>query len=159
MVVEGSGSIKRTYHYTIDKEGVLYFDGTPVDDPWTVGFFLRNLEVDDEGRFVVVCDDELCYLEAEDTPYVVRSVTVKEGEDGVVRRVTLHFGGSYSERLDPSTLYVGGGNVLYCRVRGGRFAARFTRKAYYQLTPYVGYDEAEGFFFLSVGDRRHRIRL
>ena len=32
-----------------------------------------------------------------------------------------------SEPLDPATLEVGSDNVLYCRVKGGEFRARFLR--------------------------------
>jgi hypothetical protein len=142
----------------MDKDGVLYFNGTPIDDPWTLGFFHRNLRVDEDGRFVAICDGEYCYLSVEDAPYVVTDVVAVAGDKGAIERFDLIFGGgSYRERLDPSTLMVGEGNVLYCRVRRGRFVARFSRRAYYELAKYVEFDNEPKRFFLRVGDGKYFI--
>lgn len=142
----------------MDKDGVLYFNGTPIDDPWTLGFFHRNLQVDEEERFVAICDGEYCYLSVEDAPYVVTGVVPVVGDRGDVERFDLIFGGSsYRERLDPSTLMVGEDNVLYCRVRRGRFVARFGRRAYYELAKYVECDDDPKRFFLRVGGGKYII--
>jgi hypothetical protein len=49
--------------------------------------------------------------------------------------------------LDPATLEVGRDNVLYCRIRGARFSARFSRPAYYQLARFIEEDaDGTGFY-------------
>ncbi len=61
------------------------------------------------------------------------------------------------EPLDPETLEVGAQNVLYCRVKEGRFRARFLRPAYYHLSSRF---EAEGErFFVRIGPRRYPLRI
>ena len=60
------------------------------------------------------------------------------------------------EPLDPATLEVGDENVLYCRVKGGEFRARFLRTAYYHLAArYRGGGERVA---IVVGGRRYPIR-
>ena len=58
------------------------------------------------------------------------------------------------EELIPETLYLGEENVLYCRVKGGDFPARFNRAAYYQLAAHI---EEEGGFVLSINGRKFKI--
>jgi len=62
------------------------------------------------------------------------------------------------EPLDPSTLEVGEHNVLYTRVKGGEFRARFLRPAYYHLSPHFEMD-SDGTFYLRLRNERHRIKL
>jgi len=59
------------------------------------------------------------------------------------------------EPLDPATLSVGTGNVLYTRVKGGSTRARFLRPAYYQLAPAI--EEQGGRFLLTSGGARFEI--
>lgn len=149
----------RIHRYHVDREGALFFEGCRLNDPWTLRFFLRNMDVDEQGRYVVVCDGEYCYIEAEDTPYVVVDLDVKTSGSGSVEGIELLFAGSYKERLDPYTLFVDHGNIPYCMVRKGRFPARFNRKSYYHLASYVDFDESKGLFWITVGGRDFTIRM
>ena len=61
---------------------------------------------------------------------------------------------SRPEVLDLDTLSIGRGNILYCRVFGRRFSARFCRPAYYQLAQFVREDDTgQGFYIELNGDR------
>lgn len=111
-----------------------------------------------DGRYLVVCDGEHCYIEAEDVPYVVTDVNVLPHRAGGLDKVELLFGGGWKQTLDPATLVVGRNNVLYCSVRRGEFTARFSRKPYYTLSEYVETDGDEG-YYLSMGDVRHYIKF
>jgi uncharacterized protein len=62
------------------------------------------------------------------------------------------------ELLDPAGLEVGPDNVLYCRVKGGAFRARFLRTAYYHLSNSFFTDEGETFSLVDRG-RRYPIRF
>jgi hypothetical protein len=84
-------------------------------------------------------------IEVDDTPYVV--VGVDLGKDGIAR-IELNDHGI--EVLDPGTLRIGAGEVLYCRVKGGTERARFLRPAYYQLAPFISESRA-GRFVLRLG--------
>ena len=41
------------------------------------------------------------------------------------------------EALDPATLRLGAGDVPYCRIKGGKFEARFSRAAAWQLLQHM----------------------
>ncbi len=68
---------------------------------------------------------------------------------------TDHFVGDYREPLDPRTLEAER-DLLFCRVRGGLFRARFGRVALQQLAPFL-LDTGEGLALLVSG-ARHPVR-
>jgi hypothetical protein len=47
--------------------------------------------------------------------------------------------------------------VPYCRVRSGKFEARFSRGAYQLLSPFVRHEETKNRFFLSIDGKRHEL--
>jgi len=140
----------RAWHYFIDAEGHLSHEGSELDDPALLKFFMEKMERLPDGRFHVLCQGEDCYITAEDVPYVVQDVAVeKEG-------IRLRFPGGYEEALDPATLKVGQGNVLYCTIRKGAgappgaFRARFNRKSYLELARHVRYDPKKKSYFITL---------
>jgi len=66
-------------------------------------------------------------VEVEDAPFVV----VRFEADGEGWALSLSDGSR--EALDPATLTLRRGEVPYCRVKDGRFEARFSRAATWQL--------------------------
>jgi hypothetical protein len=76
-------------------------------------------------------------------------------EGGLLQDVELCFPGDYREPLDPRTLETTR-DLLFCRVRGGAFRARFGRVAVQQLAPFLS-DEGEGSALL-LGGVRHVVR-
>ena len=124
----------------IDKEGKWYHQGLPIINKNIYQHLNQCLVKDGEGRYLLVMNGEKCYLEVEDTPFVVQAARIDrppEGEPAVC--VTINDG--TIETLDLSTLRIGKDNVLYCRVKGGLFDARFTRAGYYQLAQFIEHDE------------------
>lgn len=136
----------------IDKEGQWTFNGAPIIREDIVSLLSEHLVQDPDGSFRVVWGNQSCRVTAEDTPFVVWSVTPLE-EAGQRVGVVLRLNDGSVELLDPTTLRIGRGNVPYCRVRGGRFRARFSRKAYYQLASMV--EETEGGFSLRLGNNKY----
>lgn len=142
----------------IDKEGVWYYQGAEMFRREFVNFFYQHLHRDAEGHYVIELPNDRCYVEVEDTAYFVKAVHTDNGHEGAS-------GGSLRimlcddtwENLNPETLYVGRGNVLYCEVRGGKFPARFSRAAYYQLAEHIDQDADNGTFFLRCQGRRYDI--
>ena len=145
----------REYHFQLDKEGHLWHDGTQVTDPTLLRIYLKGLVEEGSGVFTFRCAGEANRLHPEDTPYVVRDVDLVDAADGSLASVRLLFAAGYSETLDPASLRVGAENVLYARVRDGRFRARFTRTAYYRLAERV--ERRGGEFVLTVGARDYPI--
>ena len=139
------------WHYTIDTDGHLWHEGIEFDDPELLCFFMKNMEPLPDGRFRVVCQGEKCCLTAEDVPYVVRELKIS-------KTIGLIFPGGYKEALDPSTLFVGKKNVLYCKVRGGKFTARFNRTSYLELAKKVVFDPKKKSYDLVVDKKRYPIK-
>jgi hypothetical protein len=79
-------------------------------------------------------------------------VRIEREGDGLV--LTLVDGSR--EGLDPAVLTLRG-DVPYARVKDGRFAARFSRAAAWQLWQMVDYDESRDTATLTLAGHRHVI--
>src|SRR3972149_5248851 len=122
----------------------------PRGGPHLLGPGLRGgggLRVDAGGHYLQVGPTRVP-VAVEDAPFVVVRVEPEAG--GVV--ATL--GDLSREPLDVETLRLGESAVPYCRVKGGRFAARLSRAATYQLLRMMEPDEATGQATLVLGGRR-----
>lgn len=138
----------------IDKEGQWTYEGAPIVRQDVVALLSEHLVQGPDGSYWIFWRGQECKVEVEDTPFVVWAVSpVKEEGESVA--VLLHLNDGSVEVLDPTTLVVGASNVPYCKVRKGRFRARFSRKAYYQLARLI--EEADGSFFLKLGPRKYPI--
>ncbi len=124
------------------RDGRWYTDGEPIGNPRIAFLFSRCLRQTEDGRWQLAMGVERAFVTVEDTPWVVTGVE-REG-DGF--RLRLNDGSE--ERLDPASLAVGAGHVLYARVKNGP-RARFLRPAYYQLAPAI---EERGGRFVLVSD-------
>ena len=139
----------------IDKEGVWYYRGAHMFRKDILSIFFEHLRIDDCGKYYIALGDEISYLEVEDTAFVVCTVfrnCVGAGQD----ELSIALTDDSIERLEMESLEVGADNILYCRVKDGRFLARFSRKSYYQLAEYI--EEHEGKFFISLNNNRYFIR-
>ena len=132
-------------------DGRWYSDDEPINNGRIAKLFSRCLRQTDDGRWQIAMADERAFVEIHDTPWVVTGVG-GNGRDGF----TIRLNDDSEERLDPATLSVGAGNVLYTRVKAGRYPARFLRPAYYQLAPAIA--ERDGRFLLETAGGAHEIR-
>jgi hypothetical protein len=129
----------------LDREGNWFSDGEEITHPRTVQLFSRSLRKCPDGKYELSIGKENCPVEIEDTPYQVRQVDF--GSDGVT--VTLN--DESEEPLALESLEVGKNEVLYCRVKQKAHAARFLRKAYYQLAQRIDYNDRCGFHLRISG--------
>ena len=129
------------------KDGRWYCDGEVIPNKAICRLYARAMTVDDDGTARLQLGDDRAMVDVEDTPWVVVQV---EGEPRRGFEVLLN--DETLEPLDPATLRIGPGNVLYCRVKGGRHEARFLRPAYYELARHA--DTEGGRFVLPVAGRR-----
>lgn len=123
-----------------------------------IQLFYQSLFLDEQNRYTLRLGGQTCLLEVEDTPFVVLETTFhsaigREQREGFMLRLI----DGTQEVLNPETLAVGGRNVLYCTVKGGRFTARFSRGAYYQLARHIREDRRRGGFVLPVNGIRYPI--
>jgi len=140
----------------IDKDGRWYHHGVEMIHRPFIRLFYQNLTRDEEGRYIIEWMGERCYLEVEDTPFVVRTISHRKEAAGE-ERFMLALTDDSEEALAPDTLFVGRENVLYCRVRRGSFRARFSRPAYYELARHIV--EKDGGYGLVLNGTLHGIRM
>jgi hypothetical protein len=144
----------REYRYVVDRDGRIFHDGTEIVDPAVLRFFLRAMTRTDDGRCLVLCQGERNWFAAPDTPFVVQRLRLSL-EGTALQSVELCFQGDYREPLDPATLETER-DLIFCRIRGGVFRARFGRVAVQQIAPFL-VDVGEG-SALVMGGRRHPVR-
>ncbi len=143
----------------VDKEGSWFHNGSPIIHRGFILLFYQLLRLDDQGRYIIKLNDQVCRLDVEDTPFVVvRASFVAAGNDGERDRFVLHLTDDTQEELDPTTLSSGPDHVLYCKIRGGKFPARFSRPSYYQLAHHVEEDLESGGFFVLVNGKKYFIK-
>ena len=135
----------------IDKDGRMFHEGAEMVNQGINGFLLTNLEMDEQGRYIIRLRDQKCWVEVEDTAIVVQRV----GDDGNGTPVLSLTDGT-QEPLDPSLIWVGPENVLYTKVRQGTIPARFNRPAYYQAAEWVR-ETGDG-FAMAVNGRLFPLR-
>lgn len=134
-------------------DGNWYSDNERIDNQRIALLFSKSIRRDNHGHYYLQVADERALIAVEDTPYVVKQVD-QDGHGGFV--ITTN--DDTREPLDPSTLEIGEQNVLYCRVKGGVFWARFLRTAYYHLADHFMSDDGESFGII-VADHRYPIKI
>jgi hypothetical protein len=149
----------REYHYRVDREGRVFHDGTEIVDAAVLRFFLLAMTRAEDGRCLVLCQGERNWFDVDDpaligSPFVVQRLRL-DVDGGSLRRVELVLAGGYHEPLGPATLESERDQLL-CRVRGGRFRARFGRVALQQLAPFL-LDQGGG-SALAVAGVRYPVR-
>jgi hypothetical protein len=143
----------REYHYSVDRDGRIFHDGTEIVDRAVLQLFLRAMRRMPDGRYLAPCQGEHNWFDAPDTPFVVQRIGPR-ASDGA-SSVELSFAGDYREPLDPSTLESRDGH-LYCRIKLGSIPARFGRIAVQQLAAHL--TEAAGELVAVLDGARYPIR-
>lgn len=145
------------FEIKIDKEGLWYYNGAHMFRKEIVNVFFQNLKVDACGRYLIELGSERCYLEVEDTAFVIVAVCKTKNPANGMEQIEILLTDDSCEILDMNSLQTGGNNVLYCRVKNGSFAARFSRKSYYQLAEYIEQSENDARFFIHLNGAQYVI--
>ena len=141
----------------IDKEGVWYFKGAHMFRKEILSVFFENLKIDECGKYLIELGEERCYLDVEDTAFVVGSVYKTQLPDDGPDQIDILLSDDSCEKLEMQSLHVGMDNVLYCRVKEGKFTARFSRNSYYQLAEFIEQSENGNHFFININGERYII--
>ena len=136
---------------TINRDGEWLHEGQEITHPGILANLQANLRRDEGGYFVQTGPVRIP-VEVADTPFVV----IRAEPDGQTLRLTLNDG--TQEALDPATLRFTAAEVPYCRIKGGRWEARLSRAAAWELGQLVEYDERTGEATLRLGSATHRLR-
>ncbi len=144
---------------SVDPEGDWYYNGAKIIRKDILELFYDHLDYSPEDGFFISWQGRRHLLDAADTPFVItrvdRNGQANGGESIILTLKHLQD----QEALDPTTLKVGNHNILYCRIRNGRFPARFSRPAYYQLAQWIEADSQTGEFFLELSGERYPIQV
>ena len=140
----------------IDKEGCWTHKGAEMIRRDLIQLFYRNMELGSEGQYIINWQGTQCYVDVEDTAFVVTRVLFEEKTRNGKPKFVLNLSDGTRENLLPETLCTGNDNVLYCRIKNNTFPARFLRPAYYQLAEYV--EEENGVYFIPLDGRKYPIK-
>lgn len=143
----------------IDKDGVWYYNGNEIFRDEIVRYFYQNLKRDEAGRYLIELDDDCCYLEVEDAPFVVRAVYRCTGRTDNEDFFNLLLSDYSIEKLNPDSLWAGKDNVLYCSVKENTFVARFSRASYYQLANFIECGDNEDEYFILLNGKHFLITV
>lgn len=138
------------FEIKIDKEGLWYYNGAHMFRKEIVNVFFQNLKVDACGKYLIELGSERCYLDVEDTAFVVVAVYKTKNPANGMEQIEILLTDDSCEILNMNSLQAGRDNVLYCRVKNGRFAARFSRKSYYQLAEFIEQSEHDARFYIYL---------
>ena len=141
----------------IDKEGIWYYKGAHMFRKDILCVFFENLKIDECGKYLIELDEECYYLDVEDTAFVVAAVYKTKLQDVGLDQFDVLLNDDSCEKLQINSLYIGKDNVLYCRVKEGKFSARFSRKSYYQLAEYIEQSENENHFYINLNGEKYFI--
>lgn len=139
----------------VDKEGRFWHLGAEMTHEGINRLIMEHVELDDQGRYVVEFAGSRCLVEVEDTFFVITRVKAEYDSGGEIRSLVLTLNDGRTEPLAPESLTQTTDNVMYAKVKSGRFPARFLRRSYYQLAEFIV--EKNGHFVLPVGGREHRV--
>lgn len=146
---QGLRDVTDSCRIRIDREGRWYYEGSEIINPMVLRAFCQSLRKDEQGRYCIVIEPEVCYVDVEDTPFVVCGV---RGDPQVGLYVRLNTMETYP--LDPTRLSIGEDNVLYITLPDG-MRVRFTRPAYYSLALMM--EEENGSIVLKIGGTSYPI--
>ena len=137
----------------IDKDGVLYYRCAHMFRKEILCIFFEHLKIDDCGKYYVELEEEISYLEVEDTAFVVSAVNKTKIQEEDQDQIYIVLTDDSMEKLELTSLQIGNNNVLYCRVKEGRFSARFSLNSYYQLAEYIEQENDADFFIQLNGEK------
>jgi len=146
------------YEIKIDKDGLWYYRGSHMFRKDIVNVLFQNLHQDAAGQYFIEMGPERCYLQVEDTAYVITAVQKTKNSRTGEEQIEILLNDDSCEILDLKSLHIGKDNVLYCRVKNNKFEARFSRKAYYQLAEFIEQSDDQRGFFIKCNAEKYFIK-
>lgn len=144
----------------IDKNGIWFYRGVEMERTDIIQYFYNYLKKDERGDYLVEIGNDRCYVDVEDTPYVIRSVFVGFSQSLSQPYVDLFLNDGSTEQLNLSApLRIGDDHVLYCRIKQGEHEARFSRPAYYQFCEHITYDSWRKKYLLILNQESYPLNL
>ena len=146
------------YEIKIDKEGLWYYNGAHMFRKEILNVFFQNLKIDERGKYLIELGPERCYLDVEDTAFVILTVYKTKNSCNGKDQMEILLNDDSCEILEMNSIYTGRDNILYCRVKEGRFNARFSRKSYYQIAEFIEQSENGADYFINLNSKKYFIK-
>lgn len=146
------------YEIKIDKDGIWYYNGAHMFRKEILNVFFQNLRIDECGRYLIELGTERCYLDVEDTAFVVAAVYKTKLPGNGLEQIDILLNDDSCEKLEMNSIYTGRDNVLYCRVKEGNFTARFSRNSYYQIAEFIELSENSVDYFINLNGEKNFIQ-
>ena len=121
----------------VDLDGRMWHLGAEMTHEGINNLLRDNVSLDEYGNYIISLGGRRCFAEVDDTFFTITRVDDEYGADGTLVSLILTLNDGTTENLDPAGLHQNRDNVMYARVKDGRFPARFLRRAYYQLSEFV----------------------
>jgi hypothetical protein len=145
------------FEIKIDKDGFWYYKGAHMFRKEILCVFFEHLKTDECGKYLIELGSERCYLDVEDTVFVVVAVYKTKISGNGREQIEIILNDDSREILEMNSLQEGRNNVLYCLVKEGKFTARFSRKSYYQLAEFIEQSENGASFFIKLNGENYFI--
>jgi len=142
----------------IDKDGIWYYRGAHMFRKDILSIFFEHLQMDGSGNYFIELNGEIYYIDVEDTPFVVTAVYKTMLPANGNEQIEILLSDDKMEILDMNSLFVGENNVIYCRIKSGKFSARFVRKSYYQLAEFIEEDDHGEKFCIVLNNQKYFIK-
>lgn len=139
--------------FRIDREGLWRHEGQEVTHPGVLRNLYGSLRADADGHYLQVGPMRIP-VEVEDAPFVVTRVERESKQMDRAQALRIYLTGGSDEPLAPESVWLAANQTPYCRVKSGRFIARFAVPAWLQLAEFVEEEPGTGATALVVGGRR-----
>lgn len=138
---------ERDFRVKVERDGRWFSEYGEVTHPGVKRYFQRILDCDESGYFL---DDGKVRVGVDVASYVFWVEALREREWRGKPWIWLVINDGTEEPLDPATVRILGDNSVECRIKGGKFPAKFTLSSYWQFVENVV--ERDGRFFLKIGE-------
>jgi hypothetical protein len=142
----------------IDRDGIWSYQSIDIVHEETRKYLSDHLVRDLDGSYYVQIRGKRCCVEVEDVPFIVDRIERLESPNG---RFLVILNDGTTDAVPLETITIQANHIFYCQVKEGRFPARFSRRACYQLADYIVYDPSTDQSLLVTGgtDSQHIIPL
>ncbi len=131
----------------IDSNGNWFADGREISHPGIKRYFQRILDSEGEEIFL---DDGRQRVKVRSEGFIFFVEAIRERPFKGKPWIWLVINDGTEEPLDVSSLRMLPDNSFVCRIKRGRFEAKFTLSSYWQLVEHIV--EKDGRFFLKIGN-------
>ncbi len=146
---------KENIEITIDKNGNWTSPYGEIKHPRVLKYFSKILNEKD-GEYFLSNGLNKVKVNVEATPFFVEAIREKKNKDGSTTLILIINDGT-EEPLDPSSITILKDNSVICRIKKGKFWAKFTLSAYWQLTEHIF--EKDGKFYLKTHGKNWELEV